>query len=115
MHETAFEEWSRAMEYHLVHPDGTRQPLPDGVEIMALQPFESSSGPNTRQMNQYLFVIWVTVLGILGLTLFVFGILAFKARDDAATAAFLMAPATTALGAIAGLLAPSPATAGADT
>jgi hypothetical protein len=101
------------MEYHLVHPDGTRQPLPEGVQIMALQPFESSNSPSTRQMNQYLFIIWVVVLGILGLTLFVFGILAFKARSDPSTAAFLMAPATTALGAIAGLLAPSPATSAA--
>jgi hypothetical protein len=63
-------------------------------------------------MDKYLFILWLVVLGILGITLFVFGILAFQSRSDTNTATWLMAPATTALGIIAGLLSPSPATAG---
>lgn len=96
------------MVYKLVHPDGTEADLPEGTEVFAVQPFTGARGKNANQMNRYLFTIWLVVLGILGVTLFLFGILAYRARGEAATAAFLMAPATTALGAIAGLLAPSP-------
>ena len=98
---------------YIVTPDGEQSELPAGTKVYLEQPHWSDKpGRNAARMNDYAFIIWLVILGILGITLFLFGFLAYKSRDDAATAAFLMAPATTALGAIAGLLAPSPASGG---
>lgn len=83
-------------------------PTQQGGQVAAqyIQPFGNT--PGSTQMNKYLFVIWLVVLGTLVAVMLVFGILAYLSRDNAATAAWLMAPVTTALGAFVGLLSPNP-------
>ena len=88
--------------------EGTEVELQDGINYI-MPPFASyTTAAAQLQQNKYVFIIWMVVLGILGLTVLLFGYLAFKNIGDEKNAVFLMAPATTALGAIVGLLAPSP-------
>jgi hypothetical protein len=97
------------MPTYIIDPkSGDQTELPDNAALV-LPPFHSGDGPGALQANKFVFIVWMVVLGLLGVTIILFGFLAFLSRDDAATSAWLMAPATTALGAVVGLLAPTPA------